>query len=64
MKQSLPEILCPHGWRKFELAQKNMMRFIRARRCRHNPRRVNKWAPEMSKWIERIYRHGDPWFGN
>lgn len=50
----LPACLCPHGWRKFEQAQWNMMRFMR-RRGPRNWRRSKKWAHVMGKWIARIY---------
>lgn len=47
-------ILCPHGWRKFEQAQRNFLRYAR-RRGQRNYRRARKWAFAMDKWINRIY---------
>jgi hypothetical protein len=42
----------PHEWRKFEQAQRNTMRFFRARK-RHPAR---KWGREMKRMMERIMR--------
>jgi hypothetical protein len=48
----LPEKINPHDWRKFERAQRNMLRFFRARKI--HPAR--KWGREMKRLMERIVR--------
>lgn len=57
MNAPLPPCLCPHGWRKFEQAQRNMLRRFYGRQHKKNYRRTRKWAQAMNKWLERIYRN-------
>lgn len=53
--EPLPPIFCPHGWRKFQQSQQNMLRFFR-RTGWKNHRRTLKWATANAYWIDRIYR--------
>lgn len=42
-----------HVWRRFDLAQQNMLKSMRRSRRKRN-RRVYKWAMEMRRWCDKL----------
>jgi hypothetical protein len=61
--EPLPPSIEPHAWMKFQAAQTHFLRLIyHGPRTRKNARRVRKWALEMNKWINKLFRAG--YFGD
>jgi hypothetical protein len=48
----------PHAWRRFERAQRNLNKFHlhRSGRKRKSRRLAMKWAREMDKWKEELFK--------
>lgn len=61
--EPFPSCLDPHAWHKFEHAQRHFLRLIyHGPRTRKNARRVRKWAIQINRWLNKIFRQG--YFGD
>lgn len=45
----------PHVWRRFKLAEANMLRFFHAGYSPRKVRRSRKWAREMERWTPKLF---------
>lgn len=53
MNQTVTIPLNPHSWKRFDCAQRNMLRLFRGARHR-NLRRLKYWCREVNKWADKL----------